>query len=350
MIVYFADQQLVPIGAASTGLPRGVRLREDKLKRTVEGGVAEFEGKLVPAPGQGLADLERLVAPVNHILAKMDGAVELFTIIDTRYENDGEIWFSAESGGLELLNHVLLPLANTAAHTFDWYAERILADTGFTVGTNEVPTLTRTITFDSAETAVARLQKLAEEFEIEIDYSFEASGMTITGRHVNARSRIGKDIGLSLRLGREVDSIQVSRSAAGLATALYPTSGEVTLSGATYDDGDIFVDGVYLKSRDALANWAGVGFGHIVKQYSGSASDRAGLLTESIRELKAVRNPETTYDVKLAYLPPNAAIGDTVHLIDEKNGLYLASRIVELTTSESLGTREATLGEITEET
>lgn len=350
MIIYLADRQLTVLAIASTSLPSGLRISDDSLVRRVEG-ADSFECTLDPGD-MTLPDLEKIIYPCNHIILLKDSDVLLFSILETEFDSEsGEIRLYSEGGGLDLLNDIVRDFpAPSSAQGIEYYMNAFLSGTGFTVGTNEIPTLTRTLSWSGESTITKRIQSVATEFGAEIGYSFDITGTTITGRHVDIYQRIGKDIGEPLRAGNEIDHITVKRSAENLATAILPIASGVSLSGSTYDDGDFYVDGEMLKSRKALDEWSRVSFDHIVKTYQSQATTQANLLTETIRELRKACQLETTYDVNLVTLPEGVAIGDTIHMVDVPNGIYLTARIMQLDMSETSGTKKATLGEITEET
>lgn len=350
MIIYFADRQLTVLAVASTSLPKGLRINDDSLTRRVSGGADSFECVLDPGV-MTMPEMEQIIFPCNHIIMLNGSDVLLFSILETEYDSEtGEIRLYAESGGLDLLNDIVRDFsAPSEAKGIEYYLDAFLTGTGFVVGTNEIPTTKRTLSWSGESTITKRLQSVATEFDAEIGYSFDIDGLNITNRYVNVYKRLGKDVGDALRTGKEVDHIIVKRSAANLATAVLPIAGNVSLTGMTYDDGDFYVDGDQLKSRKALDEWARVTFDHILKSFQSQATTQQNLLTEAIRELKAACQLETSYDVKLAYLPDGIGIGDTIRLVDEPNGLFLKARVMQLDTSETSGTKKATLGEITEE-
>lgn len=126
---------------------------------------------------------------------------------------------------------------------------------------------------------------------------------------------------------------------------------ELTLEGYRYDDGDFYIDGKILKSREALSTWARdvsagrTSFGHIYRNFSCEAETQKELLDESIKELKKVRELEMTYEAELIDIPRNLAVGDTVRIVDRDGELYLQARLLKLETSESRDTRNVTFGE-----
>jgi phage minor structural protein len=222
-----------------------------------------------------------------------------------------------------------------------------ISGTGWEIGENEISDRRRTLEFTGTDTAVKRLYEIAAAFDAEITFSYDIDGLSITGRYVDIRQRIGKDVDAYLRTGREIQRIIVKRSAAELATAVWPQCDDVSLPG--YDDGDMYTQGGILYSRDALSRWARADGGHIVKTYDSEAKTAQSLLDGAKRSLSIARELETTYEVDLASLPEGVGIGDRIHLVDESDRIYLSARILELETSETSGTRKATLGEIEEE-
>ena len=345
MIIYIMDRSLSVIGTASTSLPEGLRIQDDQLTRSVSGAADSFECSV---SGDSLADLDALFTPCNSILVQDGEETLLFGIISTEYDTEkGEMKIYAESGGLDLLNDMVGDLSGSSKG-IAWYLQQTISGTLWEVGINEIDTLVRTLSYDSSVTVVKRIEELASAFGAEVTYSVEMDGLAVTRRLVNVFQRIGKDVGRYLRAGREIESIEVQKSAEGLATAVLPVCNDANLSGVTYDDGDMYVSGGILYSRDALSEWARAGGKHIIKRYDSDAKTASTLLDGAKRALSNARKLEVTYDVSLAYVPDDVGIGDRVYLVDEKDGIYLSARMLELEVSETRGIRKATLGEIEE--
>ncbi len=134
----------------------------------------------------------------------------------------------------------------------------------------------------------------------------------------------------------------------------HETSGDeahgLTLRGYKYDDGDFYIDGKLLKSREALKNWARdistatTQFGHIIRTFECDAKTQKDLLKEAIKELKKVRELAVTYDANVLYLPDNVRVGDYVSIVDRDGEIYLKARVLKLETSECSDSRTATFG------
>ena len=347
MIVYFADRMLNVIATASTNLPGGLQIQDDKLTRRIEGDADSFDCT-ISAGDTPLTEIEKTIFPCNNILVEDKREILLFSILDTDFASDTrEITIYAESGGLDLLNDMVTNLSGSGA-TIQSYVNRTIDGTGWEIGINEIPTLTRTLSYDSEDTVISRLQKIAGEFDAELSYSVEMDRMTVTRRLVNIHERRGKEVGASLRTGREIEKITVKRSAAELATAILPICPDASLP--SYDDGDMYVRGGILYSREALSTWARATGNHIVLAYQSEAKTAQSLLDAAKKMLNKSRVLQTTYEVELAYLPEGIEIGDTISLVDEADGIFLQARVMVLETSETNGTRRVTLGDISEET
>lgn len=129
---------------------------------------------------------------------------------------------------------------------------------------------------------------------------------------------------------------------------------DITIEGYVYDDGDFYVDGPLLKSREALKNWSRylwktddtqeVG-GHVVKTYSYDTDSQKTLCEKAISELKKVREIAVNYKVEITKLPPNIKLGDRVNIVDDAGGLYISARLLMFEISVTRQEHKATIGE-----
>lgn len=361
MIIYFADRSMRIVGQASTNLPNGIKITSDIKKEDVTYGSAIFELYL-PYDNDTREQLEKVSEVGNYILRENNGTHEVYTIIDTENETDGssgEIYIYAEDAGLDLLNEVLGVFIADGPQKLEYYAKKILYDTGFEIGTNEMTEDKLFLGWEDEETARERLLSLADTFGCEISFSFVIEGFSLKHKYVNFVKKVGNDNGETLRLGRDIDSIKIKKSISSLATALRVTGGipegeqdRITLVGETYDDGeDFYLENGVLKSRDALSKWSrylsetGQDVGHIVTTFNYDTTDKTELLLAAILQLSQLKDPQVNYDVALNDMPKNIKIGDTVRIVDNQGKLYLSSRVLELESSECLKTYKATLGD-----
>lgn len=371
MNVYFADRQLNILGMASTGLPNCVTIIEDLKTEDVETGVSIFECR-IPFYKNTRKKAESWTEVGNYILRSNGVENELYQIIDVEIDTKKqEIYIYAEDDGMDLLNEVVGPYAADKAYPVTHYINKYASDAGFVVGVNEIPDLTRKLSWEGESTATARIASIATQFDgCEVSYSFQVNGLTVSKKYINIYKERGSETGVTMRLNREIDRIVTKKSIANIATALHCTGGTpdpitdsagnvvdvppITLEGYDYDDGDFYVDGALLKSRKALQRWHRViwkddGFslsgGHIVKQYSYDTLSQKTLCANAITKLKSICDMEVNYEVEMPKLPDNVRIGDRVNIVDDEGQLYLSTRILKLETSIIDQSVKVTLGE-----
>ena len=349
-------------GSASTGLPGGFTVVEDTKTEEIETGVAVFECR-VKFDSENRLQLEAMCEAGNYLLRSDGDLNEFYTIIEVEVDTKEQTgYLYAEDAGMDLLNEVCPAYEATANHDVAWYIKRYTADSGFEIGINEVPDLVKKLKFASEQTATERLTEIAEGFGgFEISYSFAISGMEVTHKYINIYQERGKDVADQLRLNQDIDRITTKKSVANLATALSCTGGTpkgkkdpITLQGYTYDDGDFYVDGKLLKSRQAVAQWSRYAWevtdasdwqGHHIRQYTYDTTSQATLCSKAIKELKKLRQMEVNYEVEINNLPEGIRIGDRINIVDDGGALYLSARILKLETSICDQKQTATLGE-----
>ncbi len=360
MIIYFADRRMNILGQASTGLPEGIFIKNDEKTEEVEAGVSILEFDLY-FTDDTREDAEKWADAGNYILRKNGDEQEFYTIIDSEMSvYDKRINIYAEDAGMDLLNETVGAYTADKAYPVKYYVEKYSYDSGFELGLNEISNLSRKLSWDGETTASARLLSVATQFDAELSYTFEIDGLKIKHKYINLHKKRGKDNGVELRINREVSNIIEKKSVADLATGLSVTGGTpegseqpITLTGYKYDDGDFYVSGTCVFSRNALAKWSrylsesGNDVGHIMQTYTYDTTSQSELCNRAVSKLKKVCDVSVTYEVELAYLPVGVKIGDMVNIIDDAGKLYLSARIMKLVVSEADKTYTATLGDYT---
>lgn len=364
MILYFADRKMNILGYATTQLKSTYLIVDDKKTEEVESGISSFECEVSWASKDRLK-LETMMDAGNYILRSNGNEKDFFTIIETNIDTSKQtISVYAEDAGMDLLNEVAMPFTSDKAYDIAHYIGLYAIDTGFEIGINEIPNLTRKLSWDGETTCTERIASIATQFDnAEISYSFETKGLLITHKYINIFKKRGKDTGEQLRLGYEIASIATNKSVANLATSLHVTGGipdgkeePITLNGYKYDDGDFYVWGSRLNSRKALAIWSRYvwdkepnklnGYtGHIIQAYSYDTTSQQELCAHAITKLKKLCQMEVNYEADIVYLPENIKIGDRVNVVDNEGRLYTSTRVLKLETSVTGRKRTATLGE-----
>lgn len=364
MILYFADRQLNILGHASTELPEGLTVVEDQKTEDIETGIAVFECKL-PFNRDTRTMVEECAAVGNYILRSHDQENEFYTIIDAEIDTKNqEVYIYAEDAGLDLLNEVCGPYEADAAYPIDHYINKFAYDSGFEIGINEASGLTRKLSWDGNATATERIASVATQFGgYEISYSYQIYGLEITKKCINIFKERGQDNGVQLRLNKEVDRIITKRTIKNLATALECVGGTpegadeaITLDGYKYDDGDFYVSGSRLYSREALKKWSRYNWtsepnqladneGHIVAQFYYDTDAQSTLFAHALTELKRINDIEENYEIELTELPEGTKVGDWVNIVDDEGNSYVSARILLLETSVADQRKQVTLGE-----
>lgn len=361
MILYFADRKMNILGQASTSLPEGVIISNDRKTEEVDEGVAILEFDLEYDP-EWRKKAETWTEAGNYILRKDGDDREFYTIISREKDpvNGSVNDIYAEDAGLDLLNEVVGAYKANKAYSAEFYIKKFSYDSGFEVGVNEVSNLTRKLSWDGEATATERLLSIATQFDnAEISFSFDVDRMSVVHKYINIFKRRGVNSGVQLQIGREIKKIRIKDTIEDLATAYVCTGGipdgkddPITLAGYKYDDGDFYVEGTHLNSRKALQKWSryqiktetGDNVGHIVKTFSYDTTSQSELCNRAVSSLKKICDVNTTYEVELSYLPQGTKIGDTVYIIDHTGELYLSSRLLKIETSVCDNTKTAELG------
>ena len=359
MTVYFADRKMNILECAATGLTAGFLIRKDTRTDEIGAGAASFAFDLGYPPGSRVR-AEEITTPGNYLL-RGDGEVrEFYTIIESELNTDScTVSVYAEGAGLDLLNEIAVPYEATQAQPAAFYIEKFAYDSGFEIGRNEISDRKRKLKWEGECTVTERLVSVATQFDAELDFSFDIKGMRVLHKYINLYRRRGGDYGVKLRRGHEVGNIVIKKSVANLATALKVTGGvpsdstdskPITLNGYAYDDGDFFLEGTFLKSREAVKKWSrylwesGNYTGHIMRTFSYDTTNQAELCTRAVQALKKQREMQVNYEVELLRMPDSVHIGDTVSIVDSDGALYLTARVLKLESSAADDTHTATLG------
>ena len=357
MIIYFTDRRMNILGQASTDLPQGLVFSDDVKTEEISVGVKSFQCRM-PYTEETRKEVESVTGVGNYLLMQDGDESSFYTIIET--ENDtatGEVYILAEDAGMDLLNEINPAYEVDKAYPISHYINYFAVDTGFEIGVNEVSNLSRKLSWEGEATTTARILSVGTQFDAEISYSFVIENMRVTKKFINVYKQRGKDIGVELRLNRDINRIRTSKSIANLATGLLVKGGTpegedapITLNGFSYDDGRFWVAGSYLFDRESNAIWSRYlmnqeeGNSHIVQPFSYDTLSKSELCNRAVSRLERLSQIEVNYEVDISILPANIRIGDTIRIVDDNGELYLSARVLKMETSKSKNEAKATLG------
>ncbi|KAB1963521.1 phage tail protein [Lacticaseibacillus paracasei] len=370
---YFVDRSWHLLGTATAGGGGKIHIVDDTDDQLISAGARTYSGTIRFTPELS-SKVQAMAARGNYILYMDERNKAVFmTIMESSHDPlAGEEIFTAEDAGIDLINETVGPYKAPQAMGIADYISLFTNDSGFEIGLNEIPNLKRTLEWTGeSDTTLNRILSVATQFDnAELDFSFDVSGTTVVRRLINIHKRIGADRNITLYVDKDINKIVTSGSIYDLYTAVTPTGGTpeskdgetvdqqpITLEGYQWTDPDgryvLTKEGVLL---DPVANqtWSrllakggapSVNAAYINRVVTYTATSQATLLQSALSDLKAHNHEAVNYETDIAVLPQNINIGDTIHLADEDEHLYLSARLLELKSSYSMDTHTATLGD-----
>lgn len=264
-----------------------------------------------------------------------------------------------EDASLDLLNETVEAFEADKAYNIKWYLEKFTYDSGFTIGINEIPSLTRKLKWDGDSTALERVQSVATQFDnAELEFSFQFNGNKLVSRKIDIYKKRGKQTEYKLYTNKDIHSIQVTEDIYELVNALKPYGGTpegkdkpIDLVGYDYTDptGRFVVDKKYghVKDTQNVKQWSRTNTNshYFLQHKTWTTTSQKDLLNTAINHLKDYSQPITSYEVDIANIPFGLMVGDTLALVDENEDLYLSSRVQKLVYDYTTDGLECTLSD-----
>ncbi|OJF74332.1 phage tail protein, partial [Lacticaseibacillus casei] len=370
---YFVDRSWHLLGTATAGGGGKIHIVDDTDDQLISAGARTYSGTILFTPELS-SKVQTMAARGNYILYMDERNKAVFmTIMESSHDPlAGEETFTAEDAGIDLINETVGPYKAPQAMGIADYIKLFTNDSGFEIGLNEIPNLKRTLEWTGeSDTTLNRILSVATQFDnAELDFSFDVSGTTVVRRLINIHKRIGTDRNITLYVDKDINKIVTSGSIYDLYTAVTPTGGTpeskdgetvdqqpITLEGYQWTDPDgryvltkegVLLDPVANQTWSRLLTKGGapsVNAAYINRVVTYTATSQATLLQSALSDLKTHNHEAVNYETDIAVLPQNINIGDTIHLADEDEHLYLSARLLELKSSYSMDTHTATLGD-----
>lgn len=360
---YFTDRKFNVLGVASTSLPDAIKIYADTEIEEIEAGVSTFEATLSYKKNNSNHQHNTSFVEVGNffLFQDEDGNCKWYTILKTKKDRKKKsIWFYGEDAGLDLLNEIVTAYTADKAYPISFYIEKFTYDSGFEIGLNELgDSLQRALVWEGTATATQRILSVCTQFDhAELSFSFEVSNNRISKKFINIHKKRGAETNITLSLDRDVENIVTTESILNLRTGLRCFGGTpegsdspLTLRGFSYDDGTFYVQGDKVLNRVANQIWTryltetGDDEGYIVGLFEYDTLSQSELCNRAVNHLKSVSEIEQNFEVSISKLPDNVRIGDTVHVVDADDNLFLEARILKLEKSRSNNKAVATLGD-----
>ena len=225
MICYFAKRDMTILLSASTELRDGFHIADDRRVEDIETGQDVFSGYLKYSSGQRIK-AEEAAEVGNYLLKHSDGKDEFYTIIESEGDPDKqEVYFYAESAGLDLIGEICTAYEPSGAMPLSHYIDRWAFDTGWEIGVNQTNGAKKLLTWDDNETAMARIISTAESFGMEVSCRFDIEGMSVKHKYLDFYTARGGTVSEPLRRGRDFENVRVKKSIENLCTALEVVGG-----------------------------------------------------------------------------------------------------------------------------
>lgn len=276
--------------------------------------------------------------------------------IATLQEDDFNIQLTCNNTNLEYALEYANPFSNESAQTIEWYLNQmgLLSFAAVEIGFNEISDRKRTLTFDSQETKMNRLQSLMSKFEAEFEFKVELNRDGTYKRiviNIYQKNGIGtdrKDVVLYYSNG--LKGVQVSSDKTQMFNAgVFDGKNGVNLANVEFSEknadgveefysrkGDIFVYAPLSMQRypatmrpDGQDNW-------IRKDFQTEYENVNDLKAYALRTLKQYAYPLVTYtaSVQSGFVSQHTdlKLGDTIRIIDNNfaGGLALEARVSEM--------------------
>lgn len=249
-----------------------------------------------------------------------------FTINEIPNETTYTREIYCEDLGLDLLNSASLAYPSNGKQKIDYYLNRELNDSGWTIGLNEIGT-TKEISFDTSSTALKRLQDIATAFECEIYFDIKFNANQLVEQKVNIVKQIGVEKPKE-RLTTEQDITEIKRTISykDLKTACYAFGANNTgIETLSYNDGKyisnygsnlvVSMEASQLYNRFPVQGYKDRGYFEMVN--TSESSEKNQILADAIKALSAVDKPKITYEATVLFdSTKGVSIGDTIQLVD----------------------------------
>lgn len=349
MIIHVLDKNEKVVGVLSNEAPFSCPFFDDLHVENIQAGTNTFEFS-VPA---NHAMSEKLEVEGSVIFPDLDGKYQMFkikNIEETASKTEYVKRVTTEHIAIsDLLTEIIRPTGNLEV-SLDGAVNYILKGTGYKLGDWDYSE-NHDIVFDKHITVLEALYKVAEEFQVELQFEITFKNGKVVDKLIHMKEQLGTVTNKLFTYSKDLDEVVRTENSEALVTALIGV-------GKGDEDGTVLTlaghnpkelpEGFYKKPEDdfiysepALQKYGKNGK-HKFGIYTSEAEDLDTLTKDTIKELKARSVPYVTWQMKVAllervtgYSADKVRVGDTINAKDitMKPTLMIEARIIEVSRS-----------------
>ena len=360
MQIWIHDNKMKKITALNNDVPDMLSYTNSAWHSYLDQATSTFDFTIPKFSNGELHEDLKLINDECFVSFYVNGSYQVFYIA-TLQEDEFNIQLTCNNTNLEYALEYANPFSSESAQTIEWYLNHmdLLSFAAVEIGNNEISDRKRTLTFDSQETKMNRLQSLMSKFEAEFEFKVELNRDGTYKRIViniyqeadDTHHGIGtdrKDVVLYYSNG--LKGVQVTSDKTQMFNAgVFDGKNGVNLANVEFSEknadgveefysrkGDIFVYAPLSMQRypatmrpDGQDNW-------IRKDFQTEYENVNDLKAYALRTLKKYAYPLVTYtaSVQSGFVShyTDLKLGDTIRIIDKNfvGGLALEARVSEM--------------------
>ena len=355
MQIWIHDNKMKKIVALNNDIPDMLSYTNSSWHSYLDQATSTFDFTIPKFSNGELHEDLKLINDECFVSFYVNGSYQVFYIA-TLQEDDFNIQLTCNNTNLEYALEYADPFSSDSAQTIEWYLNKMyfLSYAAVEIGNNEISDRKRTLTFDSQETKMNRLQSLMSNFDAEFEFKVELNKDGTYKRiviNIYQENHIGtdrKDVVLYYSNGLkgvQVNSDKTQMFTSGIFTGKDGLNlSNVEISEKNSDGIEEFYSrkgDVYLRAPLAMQrypstmrvegqdNW-------INKDFQTEYDNVNDLKAYALRTLKKYAYPLVTYtaSVQSGFVShyTDLKLGDTIRIIDKNfvGGLALEARVSEM--------------------
>lgn len=174
MQIWIHDSKMKKIVALNNDIPDMLSYSNSAWHPYLDQATSTFDFTIPKFSNGELHEDIKLINDECFVSFYVNGSYQVFYIA-TLQEDDFNIQLTCNNTNLEYALEYANPFSSESAQTIEWYLNHmdLLSFAAVEIGLNEISDRKRTLTFDSQETKMNRLQSLMSKFEAEFEFKVE---------------------------------------------------------------------------------------------------------------------------------------------------------------------------------